>query len=171
MSTEPSKDATTAPDASDVVTGPVGSASLRDPATSGPEGAQLDQLPAIDAGADEPDAAALVPARAADGSSGSQPNAAIRQLEAILQNLASYATPVLREIAARAAELAAKAGEAAGPVAQKAAGATEEVGGRLAAKGHDIASGLRGGRTEEPVAGESVAPADSSTSLDRPSSP
>ncbi len=37
------------PDASDVVTGPVGSASLRDPATSGPEGADLSQLPEVDA--------------------------------------------------------------------------------------------------------------------------
>lgn len=36
------------PDASDVVTGPVGSASLRDPASSGPQGADLDQLPTID---------------------------------------------------------------------------------------------------------------------------
>jgi hypothetical protein len=36
------------PDASDVVEGPVGSASIKDPATSGPMGADLDQLPAID---------------------------------------------------------------------------------------------------------------------------
>jgi hypothetical protein len=36
------------PDASDVVEGPVGSASLRDPATSGPMGADLDELPTID---------------------------------------------------------------------------------------------------------------------------
>ena len=48
MTSQPSKDKTTAPDAGDVVTGPVGSASLRDPATSGPEGAQLDQLPDIE---------------------------------------------------------------------------------------------------------------------------
>jgi hypothetical protein len=48
MTSESSKDAATAPDASDVVSGPVGSASLRDPATSGPEGAQLDQLPVIE---------------------------------------------------------------------------------------------------------------------------
>ena len=36
------------PDASDVVEGPVGSASLRDPATSGPMGADLDELPTIE---------------------------------------------------------------------------------------------------------------------------
>jgi hypothetical protein len=36
------------PDASDVVDGPVGSASLRDPASSGPEGADLSLLPEIE---------------------------------------------------------------------------------------------------------------------------
>ena len=40
-------------DASDIVAGPVGSSHLKDPATSGPVGADLDELPAID-GADEP---------------------------------------------------------------------------------------------------------------------
>ena len=48
MTTDLPNDVSAAPDASDVVTGPVGSASLRDPATSGPEGAQLDQLPDIE---------------------------------------------------------------------------------------------------------------------------
>jgi hypothetical protein len=47
MTDVPSKDRP-GPDASDIVTGPIGSASLRDPATSGPEGAQLDQLPVTD---------------------------------------------------------------------------------------------------------------------------
>ena len=70
-------------------------------------------------------------------SPGTGPNAAVRQLESILQNLTTFATPVVREIAARAAELAAKAE------------VTEEVGERLAVKGHEVASGLRGERTEE----------------------
>jgi hypothetical protein len=35
-------------DASDVVEGPVGSSHLKDPATSGPIGADVDDLPAID---------------------------------------------------------------------------------------------------------------------------
>ena len=68
---------------------------------------------------------------------------AIRQLDSIIENLANYATPVLKEIAARAAELAAKAGEAAGPMAQRAADKTESVGGRLATKGREVASDLR----------------------------
>jgi hypothetical protein len=67
----------------------------------------------------------------------------VRQLEAIIENLTTYATPVLREIAARAAELAAKAGEAAGPVAHKAADMTEGFGERVADKGREIATDLR----------------------------
>lgn len=43
------------PDASDVVEGPIGSAWLRDPATSGPMGADLDELPTIDPEGDAPD--------------------------------------------------------------------------------------------------------------------
>jgi len=83
----------------------------------------------------------LVPSKRSSGSSAAEP--AIRQLDSIIENLASYAAPVLREIAARAAELAAKAGEAAGPMAHKAAEKTEEVGGRLATKGREVASDLR----------------------------
>lgn len=168
MTTDLPNEEPAAPDASDVITGPIGGARLRDPASSGPEGADLDRLPAIEVDAGEPDRAALVPIETSDRSS--EPNVAIRQLEAIIQNLATYATPVLREIGARAAELAAKAGEAAGPVAQKAAGVTEEVGGRLAVKGHEIASGLRAKRAAEPASGESVAPQQASTNPDGPSS-
>jgi len=69
--------------------------------------------------------------------------APVRQLDTIIENLAGYAVPVLREIAARAADLAAKAGEAAGPIAHKAADKTEEVGGRLATKGREVASDMR----------------------------
>jgi hypothetical protein len=83
----------------------------------------------------------LVPSKRGSAVSAAEP--AIRQLDSIMENLASYATPVLREIAARAAELAAKAGEAAGPMAHKAAAKTEAVGGRLATKGREVASDLR----------------------------
>jgi hypothetical protein len=68
---------------------------------------------------------------------------AVRQLDAILENLANYAAPVLREIAARAADLAAKAGDAAGPMAQGLADKTEAAGGRLSTKGRELASDLR----------------------------
>ena len=75
--------------------------------------------------------------------------APVRQLDAMIENLAGYAVPVLREIAARAADLAAKAGEAAGPMAHKAADKTEEVGGRLATKGREVASDMRRDTTTE----------------------
>ena len=76
----------------------------------------------------------------APGAPATQP---VRQLDSIMDSLASYATPVVREIAAKAAELAARAGEAAGPVAQRAADRTEAVGERLATKGHEVAADLR----------------------------
>ncbi|MEA2629831.1 MAG: hypothetical protein QOE66_50 [Chloroflexota bacterium] len=84
---------------------------------------------------------ALAPSKRSTGPSGADP--VIRQLDSIMENLAGYATPVLREIAARAADLAAKAAEAAGPMAHKAADRTEAVGGRLATKGREVASDLR----------------------------
>jgi hypothetical protein len=93
----------------------------------------------------------------------------IHQLNSIMDNLASYATPVLREIAARAAELAAKAGQAAGPAAYKAAEKTEEVGTRLAAKGREVASDLRrdsdapGSTSETPASSPAQTPAAADT--------
>ena len=75
----------------------------------------------------------------------------VRQLDSIIENLAGYAVPVLREIAARAADLAAKAGEAAGPMAHKAAEKTEEVGARLATKGREVATDLRRDASTTPL--------------------
>jgi hypothetical protein len=51
---------------------------------------------------------------------------AVRQLDAILENLANYAAPV-----------------AAGPMAQGLADKTEAAGGRLSTKGRELASDLR----------------------------
>jgi hypothetical protein len=80
-----------------------------------------------------------------DAGNDSRPTAVqpIRQLDTIMESLANYATPVLREIAAKAAELAARAGEAAGPMAQRAADKTEAVGERVAAKGREVAADIR----------------------------
>lgn len=85
----------------------------------------------------------LVTGEAASAPRPPAPEPAVRQLDAILENLANYATPVLREIAARAADLAAKAGDAAGPMAQGLADKTEAAGGRLSTKGRELASDLR----------------------------
>jgi hypothetical protein len=78
---------------------------------------------------------------------GNAPSAApatpIRQLDSIIESLPTYAAPVLRDIAAKAAELAAKAAEAAGPMAPRAAAETEAVGDRLATSGREVAADLR----------------------------
>lgn len=84
-----------------------------------------------------------------DAGQANDSNPALRQLESILQNLATYAKPALRDIAVRAAEIAAKAGEAAGPAAQRAAGMAEDLGGRVAAKSREVASDLRAERAAE----------------------
>ena len=45
---------------------------------------------------------------------------------------------------------------------------TEAMGGRLATKGHEMASELRSERATRPTSGESVKPDESSTGLDSP---
>jgi hypothetical protein len=87
------------------------------------------------------------PGGSADSDVTSPPGAApappLRQLDSIIESLATYATPVLRDIAAKAAELAARAGEAAGPVAHRAADKAEAVGEGLATKSREVAADLR----------------------------
>ncbi|MGZ6268997.1 MAG: hypothetical protein ACXWMU_00320 [Candidatus Limnocylindrales bacterium] len=67
----------------------------------------------------------------------------LAQLQGMIDDVAHQARPVLREVAAKAAELAAIAGEKAGPLAHKAAEVTEEVGGKVAARGKELAAELR----------------------------
>jgi len=54
------------------------------------------------------------------------------QLQTMIENLATQAAPVVKEISAKAAELAAIAGDKAGPAAQKAAEFTGQAGQKLA---------------------------------------
>jgi hypothetical protein len=65
------------------------------------------------------------------------------QLQAMIDNLATHAAPVAREIGAKAAELAALAGEKAGPIAHKAAEVTAAAGGKVAERGREVAADLR----------------------------
>lgn len=67
----------------------------------------------------------------------------LTQLQAMIDSLAVQATPVVREVAAKAAELAAVAGQKAGPLAHRAAEATEKVGERVAARSKEMAADLR----------------------------
>ena len=65
------------------------------------------------------------------------------QLQAMIDNIATQAAPVMRDVAAKAAELAAIAGEKAGPIARRAAEATAEAGTKLAERGREVAADLR----------------------------
>lgn len=65
------------------------------------------------------------------------------QLETMINDLATQAAPVVRQIGAKAAELAAIAGEKAGPAAQRAAELTGDAGQKLAEKAHQVAADLR----------------------------
>jgi hypothetical protein len=75
--------------------------------------------------------------------SGQQAREWLTQLQAMIENLATQAAPVVREVGAKAAELAAIAGEKAGPLAQRAAVFTEQAGHKLAERSRDLAVDLR----------------------------
>jgi hypothetical protein len=76
----------------------------------------------------------------------------IGQLQGMIDNLATQAAPVVRQIGAKAAELAAVAAERAGPIAHKAADVTADAGVKLAERSRTWAADLRrseGGATDE----------------------
>jgi hypothetical protein len=67
----------------------------------------------------------------------------VAQLQSMIDNLATNAAPVVREIGAKAAELAALAGEKAGPFAHRAADVTATAGTKVAERGREFAAELR----------------------------
>ncbi len=67
----------------------------------------------------------------------------LAQLEAMIQQVATAAAPVARQVGAKAAELAALAAVKAGPAAQKAADLTTEYGQRFAERAQTVAADLR----------------------------
>ncbi len=103
----------------------------------------------------------------ADASAGSAGRDWLAQLQTMIENAATQAAPVMREVAAKAAELAAVAGEKAGPVAARAAELTAEAGHRIAERSRDLAAELRrdqatpaAGGVEASGAGEAAAATD-----------
>jgi hypothetical protein len=82
----------------------------------------------------------------------------LAQLEAMIQDVATQAAPVARQVGAKAAELAAVAAVKAGPVAHRAADLTTDYGQRFAEKAQSVAADLRHAAapdtTEAPAAGE-----------------
>ena len=79
----------------------------------------------------------------AAGSAGATGREWLAQLQSMIENAATQAGPVMREVAAKAAELAAVAGEKAGPVAARAAEMTAEAGHRIAERSRDFAAEIR----------------------------
>src|SRR5512132_3277855 len=67
----------------------------------------------------------------------------LAQLQTMIEQLATQAAPVVREVGAKAAELAAAAGEKAGPVAHRAAALTTEAGLKLAERSRTFAAEIR----------------------------
>src|SRR6187402_2390092 len=65
------------------------------------------------------------------------------QLQQMIDTIATQASPVIRDVAVKAAELAAVAGQKAGPLAYKAAEVTDSFGQRMAARSKDFAAEMR----------------------------
>ena len=95
-----------------------------------------------ESGADTDDFAWTEP-EPSSGDAGAKAREWVSQLQAMIENLATQAAPVAKEIGAKAAELAALAGDKAGPVARKAAEVTGEAGQKLAVKSREFATELR----------------------------
>jgi hypothetical protein len=88
----------------------------------------------------------------------------LSQLQTMIENLATQAAPVVKEVSAKAAELAAIAGDKAGPVARKAAEFTGQAGEKIAEKSRDFAADLRRDVAASKAAAEGTTePSDSDT--------
>jgi hypothetical protein len=92
----------------------------------------------------------------------------LSQLQTMIENLATQATPVVKEISAKAAELAAIAGDKAGPAAQKAAELTGQAGQKLAEKSRDLAAELRRDVAATKAGGEGAATGTDTSDSDTP---
>jgi len=95
-----------------------------------------------ESGADTDDFAWTEPEQTS-GDAGAKAREWVSQLQAMIENLATQATPVVKQIGAKAAELAALAGDKAGPVAHRAADVTGQAGQKLAVKSRELATELR----------------------------
>jgi hypothetical protein len=102
--------------------------------------------PGGDPFADEP-----IPDAGAEGGANAKGREWLSQLETMIQDIATQAAPVARQVAAKAAELTAVAAVKAGPIAQKAAEVTTDAGQKLAERAQSLAAELRGETPGTPV--------------------
>jgi hypothetical protein len=94
----------------------------------------------------------------------------LTQLQTMIENAATQAAPVMREVAAKAAELAAVAGEKAGPVAARAAELTAEAGHKIAERSRDLATELRRDQAARGEAADTAGGTPAASSMPDPSS-
>ena len=73
----------------------------------------------------------------------------LSQLQSMIDNIATQAAPVARQVGAKAAELAAAAADRAGPFAIKAADVTADTSEKLAVSARQWAADLRSKTAEE----------------------
>jgi hypothetical protein len=90
------------------------------------------------------------------------------QLQQMIDTIATQATPVVRDVAAKAAELAAVAGKKAGPLAYRAAEVTDSLGQRMAARSKDFAADMRRSPEQTATSADSEAGTDASEATDAP---
>jgi hypothetical protein len=98
------------------------------------------------------------------GDAGAKAREWLSQLQTMIENLATQAAPVVREVGAKAAELAAIAGDKAGPVAQRAAEFTGKAGVKIAEKSREFATDLRRDASASNAGTETAADVAESTS-------
>ena len=98
--------------------------------TTAPAGESLADEPIPDAATEAPSASAKA-------------REWVTQLDRMIQDMATQAAPVARQIGAKAAELAAVAAVKAGPLAHRAAEVTTDVGQRFAERAQSVAAELR----------------------------
>jgi hypothetical protein len=67
----------------------------------------------------------------------------LAQLQSMIDSIATQATPVVKQVGAKAAELAAAAADRAGPIAHKAADATAGASVKIASRSREFAADLR----------------------------
>ncbi|HEX5823052.1 MAG TPA: hypothetical protein VFY18_01210 [Candidatus Limnocylindrales bacterium] len=82
-------------------------------------------------------------ATAAGGDARATAERMLGQLQSMIDQAATLAAPVVRQVGAKAAELAAVAADRAGPIAHRAADATADASGKLAVRSRTWAAELR----------------------------
>jgi hypothetical protein len=102
---------------------------------------------------------------AASGDARAAAERMLGQLQSMIDNVATQAAPVVRQIGAKAAELAAVAADRAGPLAHKAAEATADASEKLAVRSRTWAADLRSKVADSNGAGDADSASGTTTAV------